>query len=144
VLLPAAVVMAVGSVVTGIGFGNASFEALMSSWVWRVPATVGGLGLVAAAGLRAVWGLRRLLAEDSYIALRTDGVVVAESGGRTVEVPWDDLVECRLDDDGETLRLERCDGSLTRVRARFSGIDPAGLARRVEHLRRRTAFGLPS
>lgn len=144
VLLPAALVMAAGSVVTGVGFGNATLEVLMSTWYWRVPATVGGLGLVIAAGLRAIWGLRRLLSEDSYIALRTDGLVVVDPGGGTTQVAWDDLAECRLDEGGDALRLELRDGEVMRVHARFSGIEPAALARRVEHLRRRTAFGLPS
>lgn len=98
-----------------------------------------GLALVIAGGLIAIVGLRRVLAEDRYLALRTDGVYF-QDGARGSLLPWEDVEAIGVDD--RALVFERHDGGRWIRPERLAGIEPEALAVRAREVRRKALFGL--
>ena len=94
-------------------------------------------------GLPSSWarylGLRQRLTEESFLALRTDGLYYTHKKERFF-LGWGDLMEAEAEE-GE-LRLHARDGSEICLRERFSGIELAELAKRIGSVRRRALFGL--
>ncbi len=78
------------------------------------------------------------------LLLRTDALVLREAGEEIV-VRWDELEEARLGLPAGApakITLARHDGSELELEARFTGITPDELARRIRAVRGRALFGL--
>lgn len=134
VLLIAAPVLLVGCL-------SVAFAWLATHRPVPLRAIVGAIGAAANVGgpLYAIFGLRRILMEDAYIAMRTDGVAIRDDAGERV-IAWDAIESASVKDNQLALMLRNHETTI--VAQRFSGISPEQLARRVEHLRRREAMGL--
>ncbi|MBK8170921.1 MAG: hypothetical protein IPK60_11340 [Sandaracinaceae bacterium] len=102
----------------------------------------GVIGAVFNVGgpLYAILGLKQILMQDSYIALRTDGVTLREDHVETT-LRWDDIDEVRCH--GYAVEFLKRDGTTMAITQRFAGITASELAKRVEHVRKRAAFGMP-
>lgn len=100
-----------------------------------------GLACITAGGATTIVGLRRVLSEESYLALRTDGAYFRR-GAEASLVAWDEVEEVRWDADARELRFERHDGSAWVRPERFADIDGATLAKRAAEVRRKALFGL--
>lgn len=107
-----------------------------------IAAVLGGLALVIAGPVLAAVGLKRVLVDDVYLALRSNGVLWKDGAGETF-VPWDSLARADVlaADDGLSLR-EAGTGRELLIRERFVGIESAALAKRIGHLRLRVLHGL--
>ena len=105
-------------------------------------------GLVALAcllggGATAIVGLKRALAEESYLALRHDGALFVH--GETERfVAWDDLEDVRWDAASNALLFIGHDGVPVPLVARFADVTNEDLAQRVRAVRRRAVHGLLS
>lgn len=100
-----------------------------------------GLACIATGGAVAIVGLRRVLSEESYLALRTDGAYF-RCGAERALVRWDDVEEVRWDEDAREVRFERHDGTAWVRAERYAGIEGAELAKRAADVRRKALFGL--
>ncbi len=100
-----------------------------------------GIVCVAIGGAVAIVGLRRVLTEESYLALRTDGAYFQQGTERGL-VRWEDVEAVRWDASARVLRFERHDGSAWTRAERFAGIDGPELAKRASEIRRKALFGL--
>ncbi len=133
VLLPAALVLAAGSMLVTHG--------LLASVRHRLWVGLLGLAMVASGPLAALLGLLRLLARDDVLVVRSDGLERVGPGERWFE-PWDDvaLIEAV---DGRTVRLTRRDGTERLLRSEPFGPGAAGpLARDLERYRQKGSWGL--
>ena len=105
-----------------------------------------GLGLLGLASIVggagvAIVGLNRVLREEHFLALRTDGAFFRAGRTRSL-IRWEDVAEVRWDEGLRALSLERHDGDAWVRVERFAGIDGPELARRVAEVRRKALFGL--
>ena len=142
VLVPSMALMTLGAGLAVLAStGRVDLATVLDTWHWRVPMTLAGLGTIAGAGFRAIFGLQRLLAEDACLVVRTDALVFLDGGPR-FELPWEDLEETTWDAAGGALVLRLRDGSETRLTQRFAGIDGPALAKRLTRVRQRALFGL--
>lgn len=98
-----------------------------------------GICCIFSGGVSAMWGLRRVMEEESYLALRTDGAFYQAAGERSF-VPWEEIEEVRWD--GAAVQFVRHDGSAWARAERYAGIDGAALAKRAAEIRRKALFGL--
>jgi hypothetical protein len=105
----------------------------------RLALTAIGFTCIVGAGLRAILGLRRILEDDAYIALRTDTLVFHDAG-RDTTFAWDAIEDVAAAPDGVTLVLR--DAPATTLRRSFAGVTSTELAKRIAHVRRRVLFGL--
>lgn len=116
---------------TGAGGSEAAYTALM----------LAGLTAVASAMVlfvrRALW----VLADETCLILRVDGVRFERSGAST-QVPWEVIDAVRADGDAVFISTDDARLGEIRVRARFTDIDARELARRIEATRRRALMGL--
>ena len=112
-----------------------------ASMTMRVEAAAAGFVLVAGGALYGMLGMSRVLREDVYLALRTDGVALQEPRGETL-VPWDDLEDARWDAARGSLVLSRAGGTEVAVARRFAGIEGPALAARILSTRRKAAMNL--
>jgi hypothetical protein len=135
VLVTGSSLLTLGALVTAV-----SFLARQALDV-RVAATAVGFVLVAWGALFTVAGMHRILREDAYLAIRTDGLVLQSSSGET-HLAWDALDSARWDSAGSALVLERRQGDAIVVARPFARIDGAALAGRIEQARRRAAMGM--
>lgn len=115
----------------GSGFSEGAYTALM---------IIGVLTVASAMVLfvrRALW----VLGDETCLVLRVDGVRFERAGAAT-HVPWDVIESVRAD--GEALCIDTDDPRLgqMRVRVRFTDIDAAELATKIEATRRRALMGL--
>jgi hypothetical protein len=108
----------------------------------------GRWALVAVGSVCTVGGpifliasLHRILREEAYLALRTDGVLYHRGAEREL-LAWDTLEKVRWDPEASVLRLERRTGDPWLIAERFAGIDGPALAKRMEDVRRKASFGL--
>lgn len=104
-------------------------------------AAVLGAVCVVMGPLHTILGFQRILSRDTYLAMRTDGVLLHD-GGQDVLVRWDDLVEARHVEDGEAVDLHRRDAAPVRITQDFCGQGGKELARRVNALRRKAQWNL--
>jgi hypothetical protein len=73
-----------------------------------VEAALVGFVLIAGGAVYTLLGMHRILREDSFLALRTDGVVVQSAAGpHQAFIAWDDLSAARWDEARAALVLER-------------------------------------
>lgn len=143
VLALGAAVMTLGSVVMGAAFaelGHSPVDFTDQRALW-IAFGIGGAGLatVLSGGVVCILGLRRVLAEERYLALRTDGLYLRDGTEREV-IPWDDVRE--VGHEGEALVVERQDGRRWVRAERFAGVTAKELAARVRDTRGKALFGL--
>jgi hypothetical protein len=107
----------------------------------RMHAAALGFGLVAGGAVFTMVGMQRILREDLYLALRSDGLVVHSSASETL-VPWDELREARWDETRAELVLLPAAGEPIVLPWPFAGIGGRDLAARVGAVRRKAAMKL--
>jgi hypothetical protein len=135
ILLVGPALLTLGGLVIAVSFLTHQPRAV------RVDAAALGFVLVAGGAIFTMVGMQRILREDLYLALRSDGIVVHSSAGETL-VPWDELREARWDEVRAELVL-LCAGAEPIVLARpFAGIGGRDLAARVAAVRRKAAMKL--
>lgn len=106
---------------------------------WGQGLAFAGLFLVGAGGASAIFGLRREMMEERWLALRTDGLVYAR-GGRTRRMPWRFVDDVRVE--GPTLVIVLRSGKRIEIRDRFAGTTRLALSERIAQTRRRSELGL--
>lgn len=125
-----------GSLLVAVGFlmhrGGSPFEHVVT--VLGILSTASGPALVFVR-------LRRVLAEEAFVALRSDGLALHKGAVETL-IAWDELTAARFDEAQKGIVLERRDKEPLLVTDRFSGIDHATLAKRIDDLRRKASFNL--
>lgn len=104
----------------------------------RLIASIVGGAATLAGPVIALVGLQRRTRGEASLALRTDGVVL-EHGGRETRVPWDEIGAVRFEAPGRVV-LEREGAGPLVIDHGFR--DPEALAKRIDELRRKAAFGL--
>lgn len=134
-------VLMVAAPILLIGCLGVAFAVLATH---RTPIVRAIVGLVGACGnvggpLYAIFGLRHILMQDSYIALRTDGIAIRDNIDETLHA-WDDIIDVRSVDN--TIVIDKRDDTTHTITLRFAGITHAALAKRVEHVRKRAALGM--
>lgn len=135
VLLAGAGIMTAGGLVMAISFLTHQREAV------RTYAAVVGIVLTVCGGLTTVLGMTRILADDRYIAVKLEGLVVA-LGGDERHLAWGDLERIRFDDESHLLLLEPREGDAIAVDTKFAGKTGPDLAQRLDELRRKASFGV--
>lgn len=113
-------------------------HALPTSWLELWPGIV-GLALVAAGALSAILGLRRVLDEEAYLALRSDGALFVRGGERRL-VRWGDVEDVRAER-GHVVLVGH-DGTATEIDAVYSGRPIEDVVRVARDVRRKALFGL--
>ena len=108
-----------------------------SALTWALGAA--GLLLVFAGIATAGIGLRRIVAEERYVLLRSDGALFVDGEERRI-VKWRN-VESVVHEDGQ-LVFQCHDGSALTIEGEWGGVALPELARRVAQVRRRALFGL--
>lgn len=128
-------ILTAGGLVVAVSFLTHQPESV------RVEAAIVGLVLVAGAAIFTAIGMGRILRDDAYLAIRTDGVAV-RIPGTDVVIPWDDLAEARWDAERGAIVLLLADGRTVVAAARFAGVTGPDLAGLVARARRRAAMNL--
>lgn len=101
-----------------------------------------GFSLVVGCGLVAVLGLRRVLSEESYLALRVDGVLFEHGEARRF-ARWEDVDDVRHDAERDALVIAlRGDDAPWTIESRFAGASNAEIAKKAVTVRRRALFGM--
>ena len=109
---------------------------------FRSVATTVGLACTIAGGLSAVIGMSRALREDTYLVVRTDGLVTQSAGKETL-FRWGDIEKIRVGEDARTIVVLRTDGSSVVVADQpFAGTDATSLAGELDGMRRKASWNL--
>lgn len=154
VLTTAALLVLLGSLACGSGIVAARLEGVpialgrrsatveisppaTSSTPWLLG--VLGIALVVAGAASAVLGLRRMLREERYLLLRSDGALFVR-GRRRRLLKWRNVEEV-VHEDG-ALVFRRHDGTALTIAEAWGGVSQEELARRAAQVRRRALFGL--
>ncbi|HJL18638.1 MAG TPA: hypothetical protein RMH99_23455 [Sandaracinaceae bacterium LLY-WYZ-13_1] len=111
-----------------------------SMW-WELGLGALGIASICAGGGVAIVRLNRVLREERYLALRTDGAYF-QAGDERALVKWEDVATVRWDEPSAAVLFERHDGEPWRRAERYAGIDGPGLAKRAAEVRRKALFGL--
>ncbi len=135
VLIAGPAVLTTGGLVIAVSFLTHQTHSV------RVEAAVAGLVLVAAGAIFTTVSMHRLLRDDAYLAIRTDGVAVHSRQGETL-VAWDELERAHWDAERLELVIERRTSSAITLSGPFSGIAGPALVDRLQHARRKAAMGL--
>ncbi|MEM9190181.1 MAG: hypothetical protein AAGF12_13435 [Myxococcota bacterium] len=134
VLALGALLMAPGSALVGVGISPYPIPELL-----RILLTLLGALMTVGGPAICILGLRNVMAVDSYIALRTDGLVCHLSPSPTLTL-WENIID--IEADGEVLVLVLRDDTTERIDQRFNGIRPEELVKRMREVRRKALFGL--
>lgn len=135
-LVVAAGVELVGFIFAAIGFGLARFGPDVRFW-----ATLLGGVLIVVGPVIAIFGLKGVLSEESFIALHTDHLRF-QHGLRTFRIEWSDLERAHYDATARAVVLVGRSGEHTIVTERFAGTTEEDLAKRIEEVRRKVSFNL--
>lgn len=100
-----------------------------------------GLGCIVLGGGSAIVRLNTVLAEEEYLALRTDGAYLRIQKRREL-LRWEDVSAVRWDAPREALVFELHDGKEWIRPEKYAGIDGPELAKRASEVRRKALFGL--
>lgn len=139
-----AAAMSGGSVVMAGAFarlGHASLDFFADQRVMFLGFVLGAVGLsfMTLGGLYAILNLKRILSEEQYLALRTDGALFRDEAELTL-CRWEDVEAIRAE--GDRVIFVRHDGSEWVRAERFADTDAEALARRAAEVRRKALFGL--
>jgi hypothetical protein len=107
----------------------------------RIDSSAAGFALIGGGALATMFGMGRILRDDSYVALRTDGIVIRVGGDETL-VPWDALHAVRWDASRTVLILEREGAPSIAVERGFARTPGSEVAERIEQTRRRAALNM--
>jgi uncharacterized membrane protein YedE/YeeE len=137
VLLAGPTLLTLGGLVIAV-----SFLTSVSREV-RIDTSAAGFALIGGGALVTMFGMGRILREDSYVALRTDGLLVRGAGRETLVV-WDALTAARWDPGRSALVLERepTVGPPIVLGQGFARATGAEVADRIEQTRRRAAMNM--
>lgn len=136
VVVPCSLLVLVASILVGVGILRESEDAVAYTLV-----LVGFVLLIAGPTL-AAYGVLRLVREDVYLSVRTDGVLYHDGAGVASLVAWDDLGGVCVHPDGG-IALKRDAGPDLHIPEAFIGIDDVALAARLTDLQRRALMGIP-
>ncbi len=100
-----------------------------------------GLGCIVVGGGGAITQLNKVLSEEEYLALRTDGAYFRRGSTREL-MKWEHVATVRWDEARAAVVFELQDGDEWLRPERFSGVDGPGLAARAAEIRRKALFGL--
>ncbi len=100
-----------------------------------------GLSCVACGMLTFTVSALRVLADDTCLGLRVDGLLYRRGGEIARIIPWHAVGEATADDDGLAVPVQG--GDDLRIRAPFADIEHAEIAERIATTRRRALMGLP-
>lgn len=128
--------LTLGVVTTAFGFARLTTDEALG-----LTALVAGLLFVVSGMLTFVIAALRVLADDTCIGLRVDGVLYRRGGEVARLVAWEAVDAVRVD--GEALIVEVEGGEAWRVVDAFADITAAELAERIRATRRRALMGLP-
>jgi hypothetical protein len=135
VLVAGPVVLTLGALVIAFSFLTRPPHAV------RLEAGAFGFVLIAAGALATAVGMQRILRDELFLALRSDGVVIQSPAGETL-VGWDDLRAARWEADRAALVLERRAGDPIVLSRPFSRIAGRALAERILAVKRKAAMNL--
>jgi hypothetical protein len=129
----------------------------------RAVAALVGMAIVASGAGTTLAGMYRILRDDSYLAIRTDGLAMRLGAVETL-LPWAELSRARWDAALAHLVLERSEPPVVErseqrnversaevmvdrreslvVTRRFAGVGGPALAERIERARRRASMGM--
>jgi hypothetical protein len=107
----------------------------------RVEAAALGLVLTAGGAIFTMAAMHRILREDSYLAIRTDGLALQSASFET-RIAWVELERVKWDASRSELVLERSGGEEIVFARPFARITGPALAQRIEQMRRRVEMGL--
>ena len=107
----------------------------------RVAAAIVGFACVLTGAAFTMVGMQRILRDDVFLAVRTDGLVL-RAAGRETHVPWEDLAQVRSDAAIGAVVLERSDTTQLTLTADFSGVELAELVRRLQQAKRRADMNM--
>jgi hypothetical protein len=105
-----------------------------------VPALLGFTFLVGG-GLFAILGLRRVLEEERYLALRVDGLLFVDGSTRRF-VSWDDVADVRYEAPGNAIVFVRESASDWVLDCRFAGASNSEIVKKALEVRRRSLLGM--
>lgn len=100
-----------------------------------------GFVFLVGGGLFAILGLRRVLEEERYLALRVDGLLFVDASTRRF-VPWDDVAAIRYDSSEDAIVFARESASDWVLGQRFAGVTNAEIATKALEVRRRALLGM--
>jgi hypothetical protein len=136
VLVPAATLVTIGGLVMVI-----SFLTRQRDDVRILAACIGVVCIVTGSG-SAVIGLRRLLADDWCIVVRTDGLM-AQLGREETFVPWGDIERIWFDAGPRAIVVDRRTGGDFRVpEQRYRGTTTEKLAKELDGMRLKASFSM--
>jgi hypothetical protein len=135
-LIAGPALLSLGGLVVAVSFATREPQEVRSA------AAVVGLALVASGASVLLAGMFRILRDDAYLAIRTDGVLL-RSPSRETLLLWSDLARARWDAKLGELVLERKGGEPIVAGGRFARIAGPALAEKLERARRRAAMGMP-
>jgi hypothetical protein len=134
-LIAGPAILSLGGLVVAVSFATRQPERVRST------AAVAGLVIVASGASLLLGGMFRILRDDAYLAIRTDGVVLRSLSGETLLV-WSELARARWDALSAELVLERTEGQPIVVTQTFARIGGPELAEKLELARRRASMGM--
>ena len=141
VLVAGPALLSLGGLVMAVSFSTREPGAL------RAAAAFVGMAIVASGAGTTLAGMYRILRDDSYLAIRTDGLAMRLGAVETL-LPWAELSRARWDAALAHLVLERSVEVLVEPREplvvarRFAGVGGPALAERIERARRRASMGM--
>jgi hypothetical protein len=98
--------------------------------------TLVGAALLVFGLVTAFGGMTVLLAQDEYLAVRVDAVLVRRTRGEVV-LAWSELTGIRCGEAEDTLVFETTSEGAYVLKERYSGVSPSTLAPHLEELRRK-------
>lgn len=137
-------VASTGPAILRVGAVNEDGTPIVSNTIgWEIGLGLLGLFSIAAGAGTTIVGLRRVLTEESYLALRTDGAYFRHAKERSL-LPWHEVEAVRWDAAAGAVLFVRHDGSEWARAERYAGIEGEQLAKRCAEVRRKALFGLLS
>lgn len=132
-----------GSALLGLGLASTTFGfgQLGRNDHFGLLGLVVGLSCVACGMLVFTVSALRVLADDTCLGLRIDGLLYRRGGEIARVIPWDALGEVTADADGLRVRVDG-DAPLL-IRTPFADVEHGEIARRIMVTRRRALMGLP-
>ncbi len=100
-----------------------------------------GFAFLVGGGLFAILGLRRVLEEERYLALRVDGLLFVDGASRRF-VSWDDVAEIRYEAEGNAIVFERESASEWMLDCHFAGASNSEIVKKALEVRRRALLGM--
>lgn len=134
ILLLGAVFVAPGSALVAVGIAPVPMNEAL-----RALLTAAGFFMICLGPGVTIYGLRRVMVVDHYIALRTDGLICHLSAKPELYL-WEDIMEAHVVDHG--IELELRDESRVQIEGRFNGVSSEELRKRLVDVRRKALFGM--